>query len=90
MIFEGIYNLLRWVILAYVAFVIYRFFRNLGRRKISPKTNPVLTGTMVKDEFCGTYISKDEAIREVAKGKEYYFCSKECRAKFLERTGNSR
>lgn len=90
MIFEEIYNLLRWLVLAYVAYVIYKFFRNLGRRKISPKTKPGLAGTMVKDEACETYLSKDEAIREVIKGKEYFFCSKECRAKFMEQAGNSR
>jgi YHS domain-containing protein len=39
---------------------------------------------MVKDEFCNTYLPKEDAIREVNKGKEYYFCSQKCRQKFLE------
>jgi len=39
---------------------------------------------MVKDEICNTYLPKEDAIKEVYQGKEYYFCSNECRQKFLE------
>jgi YHS domain-containing protein len=39
---------------------------------------------MVKDETCNTYLPREEAILEKVEGKEYYFCSQECRKKFLE------
>jgi YHS domain-containing protein len=39
---------------------------------------------MVKDEICNTYIPKEEAIREVRNGREHFFCSRECRKKFLQ------
>jgi len=39
---------------------------------------------MVKDEICNTYLPKEDAIKEIYQGKEYYFCSKECQQKFLE------
>ncbi len=39
---------------------------------------------MIKDDFCNTYLPKENAIREVYERKEYYFCSSECRQKFLE------
>jgi YHS domain-containing protein len=38
---------------------------------------------MVKDEACLTYVPKEDALREVIDGREYFFCSKECRKKFL-------
>jgi YHS domain-containing protein len=38
---------------------------------------------MVKDEVCNTYIAEDEAIKEFQNGQVYYFCSQECRKKFL-------
>jgi YHS domain-containing protein len=39
---------------------------------------------MVKDETCNTYLPKDEAIREMYQGQEFFFCSEECRQKFLQ------
>jgi YHS domain-containing protein len=44
---------------------------------------------MVKDEACETYIPKEEAIREVIDGKEYFFCSKDCRRKILDQVKKS-
>jgi len=44
--------------------------------------------TNVKDPSCGMEIEKETAkFRETVKGKDYYFCSKDCRDKFL--AGNS-
>ena len=39
---------------------------------------------MVKDEACQTYLPRSEALRDVIDGREYFFCSKDCRQKFLE------
>jgi len=39
---------------------------------------------MVKDEVCNTYLPREDAIRENWDGKEFFFCSPECRGKFLE------
>ena len=36
---------------------------------------------MVKDEVCGTYVPRDEALTEVRGGVTHYFCSEECRRK---------
>lgn len=42
---------------------------------------------MVKDEYCDMYLPRDEAIREVRGGKEYFFCSRECRDGFAKGPG---
>jgi YHS domain-containing protein len=45
---------------------------------------------MVKDEACQTYIPEENALREVIDGHEQFFCSKECRTKFLEERKRAR
>jgi YHS domain-containing protein len=39
---------------------------------------------MVKDEVCNTYLPQEDAIREHIDGTDFFFCSKECRDKFME------
>ena len=77
-------RLLYYLMLAYLAWVVYKFITGLGRKRQSPKPPPRLSGVMVKDEACDTYVPKEEAIREIIDGKEYFFCSKDCRRKFLD------
>jgi len=77
-------RLIYYLIIAYLVYIIIRFFQNLAKKSQPPKSNPRLSGMMVKDEACNTYIPKEEAIREVIDGQEHFFCSKDCRKKFLE------
>jgi uncharacterized protein len=83
-------RLLYYAMLAYVAYIIYKFLQTLGRRRQPPKVSARLSGMMVKDETCDTYIAKEEAIREVIDGKEYFFCSNDCRRKFLDQVKKPR
>ena len=39
---------------------------------------------MVKDPFCQTYIPQRDGIRQVIDGKTVFFCSPECRDKYLD------
>jgi uncharacterized protein len=80
----GILKIILYSILAYIIFLVFRFFRALNKASKPPRDSKRASGIMVKDEICNTYLPKEDAIREVYKGKEYYFCSKECRQKFLE------
>ena len=77
----------RFVFYLIVSYVIYLFLRLLlsPRRPARRQPNhPQPSGVMVKDETCNTYLPREEAILEKAEGKDYYFCSQECRQKFLE------
>ncbi|MBN1271561.1 MAG: hypothetical protein JXB26_04750 [Candidatus Aminicenantes bacterium] len=69
----------------YLIYLVVRFFFSLSKKKPPSKTIPSRSGVMVKDEYCNTYIPREEAIREIIDGKEYFFCSRECRNKFLEK-----
>jgi uncharacterized protein len=81
----ALFRLVLFAFVLYLAFLAIRIFRILSRPKKPSRGPRTLRGVMVKDEICNTYIPKEEALREVRDGKEHYFCSKECRQKFLER-----
>lgn len=72
-------------ILAYVAAFVIRAFLSFFRTRPKNEEKPKTLKTMVKDEVCNMYIPKDEALREVKDGREYYFCSQACRSRFLEK-----
>lgn len=81
----------RFFIYVSVVYVIYIFLRFLlsPRRPLRPdRSRPQLSGIMVKDEVCNTYLPRDEAILEKTDGEDHYFCSQECRRKFLEQRKN--
>ncbi|MFC2168769.1 YHS domain-containing protein [Acidobacteriota bacterium] len=76
-----------YTILAFFVLKIFRFIQVIGKKSISSKGRPVknLSGVMVKDNICQTYLPKEDAIRELNGGQEYFFCSKECQNKFLKK-----
>lgn len=86
---RGVFRLLYYAMLAYFVYAVYKFLLGLGRRRRPSKPATRLSGMMVKDEACETYIPKEEAIREVIDGKEYFFCSKDCRRKILDQVKKS-
>lgn len=40
-------------------------------------------GVLRKDPVCGTYVSEGLAVKRVAAGETFYYCSEECRQKHL-------
>ena len=42
-----------------------------------------LTGELKKDPACGTYIAAATSIQEKVEGEIFYFCSKQCRDKYV-------
>ena len=76
-----------FALVAYVAFLIMRIYRGLKRSlpKTQTQAPREAQGVMVRDEICGTYIPRDEALREVRGGVEHFFCSEECRRKLKAR-----
>ena len=69
----------------YVIFSVVRFIQAIGKPAGERRQPPTLGGTMVKDLHCNMYLPREEAIREVRDGKEYYFCSRECRDGFMKK-----
>lgn len=91
-----IFGFFRMVFYAILVYILYKFIMRI----LSPATGggrPARddghSGIMVKDEVCNTYLSRDEAIRVKVGGVDCYFCSEDCRNRFLAEkkagTGNA-
>jgi YHS domain-containing protein len=59
--------------------------KDVARRSAPPPQEPTVVagGELKKDPVCGTYISTSLAITRKVKGEVVYFCSNECRDKFV-------
>jgi len=77
------FKIIIYLLLFYIFYSLIRFLRFLGKEKKSSSPPKMVSNMMVKDEACNTYLPVEEAIKETIEGKEYYFCSEECRKKFL-------
>ena len=81
---------MRLIILAGLIYLVYRAAKSWmgtgsysSERERGPVTGEI-DDIMVKDPFCEVYFPKRDAIRLVFQGKTLFFCSPECRDRFLE------
>jgi YHS domain-containing protein len=69
--------------------IIFKGFSNLVSPTAAPQARPSsantvpLSGELKKDPACGTYISAATSLREKVGGETFYFCSKQCRDKYV-------
>ncbi len=80
----GLFRIIVYGLIAYLVYLVYRFFKAINQGSKQPRINKQPSGIMVKDESCNTYLPKEDAIRVQYEGKDYYFCSQECKQKFLD------
>lgn len=78
----------RIIILALLFYFLYRLLftpkkpgsrRETRGRHLEEENNNIL----VEDPVCHTYVVQGQSLSAVKDGKKYYFCSEECRQKFL-------
>ncbi len=79
----GLFRIIVYSLIGYLIYLVYRFFKAINQGSKHSRINKQPSGIMVKDETCNTYLPKEDAIRVHYKGIEYYFCSQECKQKFL-------
>jgi YHS domain-containing protein len=80
--------MLRWIILIFIGYLIYRFLRGFLSSPKLPKRNPPqeIQDEMVQDPVCQVYIPKRQAVvLHDSNGAIHYFCSTECREKFIQK-----
>jgi YHS domain-containing protein len=81
MFVAGFLRLLLYLALAYAILSIVKgiasSFRSGPARP--PRSGP--PDALVKDDVCGTYLPRRDALRAVIDGRERFFCSAECRDK---------
>ena len=91
--FRAIFYLLITVLLiSFLRAVMRVIFKGFGelmspganqQNQQSAENRVPLTGELKKDPACGTYISAVTSIKETVGGQTFYFCSKECRDKYV-------
>jgi YHS domain-containing protein len=62
---------------------IFQTGRNVSRQPDPAPPTVVAGGELKKDPVCGTYVSTSVAVTCNVKGEAVYFCSNECRDKFV-------
>lgn len=80
------------VVISILRAVIGIIFRGLGLL-LNPRPNQQagqrpggqvpLSGELKKDPACGTYIAAATSLKETVGGETFYFCSKQCRDKYV-------
>jgi YHS domain-containing protein len=79
----GLFRIIVYGLIAYLIYLVYRFFKAISEGSKQPRINKQPSGIMVKDETCNTYLPKEDAIKMHQGGRDYFFCSQECKQKFL-------
>jgi len=81
------------LILLVVGYLCYRMLKKWilsgpqSQDQVSPGARGEIDGIMIQDPVCGVYFSKENAISARVNGREVYFCSPECRDKYLQTHG---
>jgi len=77
--------IVRILLLALVAWLIRSVMMSLqGSGKNRSKKSPAKeTGVMVKDPVCGIYMDSRLAVRLDIRDKHVYFCSENCKSRYL-------
>ena len=80
--------ILKFALLAVIVYILYRFFindkRKLQEKEQKEKEERIKSQEMVQDPVCGTYVDKNTAITVRNGDAVHYFCSYECRQKYIE------
>ncbi|MBW1836824.1 MAG: hypothetical protein JRI99_07710 [Deltaproteobacteria bacterium] len=81
--------MIRFLILLGIGYFGYKIIRfwilqhTSLNRPISSKSAGQIDDIMVKDPYCEVYFPKREGVHLKVDGEDLYFCSKECRDKFI-------
>jgi hypothetical protein len=82
--------MIRFAFYVFLFYVIYRlgkaWMRSLQRRDISPEDgSSTEEAELIQDPQCGTYFLKQRGILARSGDETLYFCSKDCRDKYLSK-----
>ena len=82
---------MRLLILLGVIYLCYRALKSWMLQGGSPKktvfntTAAQMDDVMIQDPFCEIYFPKKDGVHLRINGKDLYFCSEDCRDKYVER-----
>ena len=82
--------MIRFLIFAGLAYVGYRALKSViggeSSKKVpsSDRSSGKIDDVMIKDPFCEAYFPKRNGVHYKHNGEDLYFCSEDCKAKFIE------
>ncbi|MGQ9652600.1 MAG: hypothetical protein ACUVXD_00885 [Thermodesulfobacteriota bacterium] len=78
---------LRWAILIGIAYLVYRLLKSRRRWRGAQmgRGGDTAEELMVQDPWCKTFIPRSQALREGEGSDALFFCSPECRERYLGR-----
>ena len=82
--------MIRFIILFIVAYVLYRSLKSWmfpgasSEKSVPGKSATKIDDVMIKDPFCESYFPKRNAVHLNFHGKDLFFCSTQCKDKYLE------
>jgi YHS domain-containing protein len=82
--------MIRIIILCVIGYVFYRALKSWmfpaapTSKSVGDKPVGKVDDVMIKDPFCEAYFPKRNAVPLKVNGKDMYFCSVECRDKYLD------
>lgn len=82
----GFLRFLLILVLAYAILSIVKGIAASWTRRPAPPPRSAPPDALVKDEVCGVYLPRRDAIRDVIDGRERFFCSEDCRRKARAKT----
>jgi YHS domain-containing protein len=78
----------RIIVLALLFYFLYRLLfgskKPVGRQKSGGHLDNDSPNILVEDPICHTYVVQGQSLSAEKDGKTVYFCSEECRQKFLK------
>lgn len=80
-------GLIRYLVIAGVALLVYLLFRRLVLQPMRERTHEKedeRLGRLVQDPQCEVYVDNREAVRRKVPGGELFFCSETCANKYLD------
>ena len=81
---------MKLIILLVVGYFCYQALKNWMRSgspsggNVSSNVAGEIDDVMIQDPICGVYFPKRNGISLQAKGEELFFCSQECKTKFIQ------
>ena len=88
--------LIRFIIFLVLIYLLYRIISYIRTAKAVKmnnsqfKSKPAVEEDLVEDPACHTYIPVSQAYQKEIAGKNFYFCSKECRDGYILEKNNER
>jgi len=81
--------MIRFIILAIVGYVFYRALKSWmspapdASNTVADKNIGKIDDVMIKDPYCEAYFPKRNAVHLNLDGKDLYFCSADCKNKYI-------